>query len=297
MGLASAAAVRASVRPRRAAPRVAVARVIGKIAVRSLHAEQVLYPKPGLVSPNDNGAHKDMDAATMMRGLVALRHHFVALAQAGERSAPLSELRRVGIAAEARMLQATGGVNTHRGAIFSLGLLAAAAARTRALRLPMNAMNLRSTLAFWRTDLAVVSMPTRQAPSHGSWVADNYGAPGARGEARGGFPAIFERALPALQHAIANGADERAARLHAFFVLLASVDDTNVLYRGGKGVLERVQRSAGEFLNVGSVFAAGWNRRAETLHRYCCAAGVSPGGCADLLAATVFAHEVSLRLR
>jgi triphosphoribosyl-dephospho-CoA synthase len=294
MGVTASAA---AIRPRRAVPRVSAARTIGRIAIRSLHAELVLYPKPGLVSPNDSGAHKDMDAATMMRGLVALRHYFVALAQAGERSAPLSELRRLGVAAETRMLEATGGINTHRGSIFSLGLLAAAAARARALRLPVNALNLRETLAYWRNDLAVVGMATQHPPSHGRWVAHNYGASGARGEARNGFPAVFERALPALQHAIASGADERAARLHAFFVLLSSVDDTNVLFRGGRTVLEKVQRSASDFLTMGSVFAAGWNRRAESLHRYCCAVGVSPGGCADLLAATVFAHEVSTRLR
>lgn len=294
MGVAAPAAV---ARPRRATTRASASRLIGRIAVRSLHAELVLYPKPGLVSPNDSGAHKDMDSATMMRGLVSLRHYFVSLAGAGERSAPLSELRRLGVAAETSMLDATGGVNTHRGAIFSLGLFAAAAARTHALRMPVNAVNLRSTLAFWRTDLAVVGATPRRVPSHGSWVADNYGATGARGEARAGFPSVFERALPALRHAVVNGADERAARLHAFFVLLASVDDTNVLYRGGEGALERVQHSAAQFLAMGSVFAAGWNRRAEALHRYCCEVGVSPGGCADLLAATVFAHEVSTRLR
>ena len=86
----------------------------------------ILYPKPGLVSLVDNGSHTDMNAATFMRSLFALRHYFAAICRAGAQAAPFSDLRRLGMAAERRMLAATGGVNTHRGAIFSIGLLCAA---------------------------------------------------------------------------------------------------------------------------------------------------------------------------
>src|SRR5436190_15089025 len=106
---------------------VAAAQAIGRVALRSLHAELVLYPKPGLVSLRDNGAHRDMTAATFMRSLFALRHYFGTIALAGMNAAKMSELRRLGIIAEARMLHATGGINTHRGAIFAVGLLSAAA--------------------------------------------------------------------------------------------------------------------------------------------------------------------------
>jgi triphosphoribosyl-dephospho-CoA synthase len=273
------------------------AHVVARLAIRSLHSELVLYPKPGLVSLHDNGAHEDMDAATLLRGLASLRHYFVAVALAGAREAPMAELRRLGIAAETRMLVATRGINTHRGAIFSLGLLAAAIGRARARRLTVSAVNLRAALSLWHSELTLVDAGVRSRPSHGAWVAQQFGASGARGEAQAGYPSVFDQALPALRHALSSGADERSARIHAFFVLLASVTDTNVLYRGGAGALQRVHAGAAEFLAAGSVFEAGWNRRAETLHRYCCASGVSPGGCADLLAATIFVHEVQTRLR
>src|SRR5689334_1169702 len=95
-----------------------VAHSIGRCALRSLYAELVLYPKPGLVSLRDNGAHADMNAATFMRSIFALRRYFGEIALAGMRAAPMSELRQLGLHAESRMLRATCGVNTHRGAIF-----------------------------------------------------------------------------------------------------------------------------------------------------------------------------------
>jgi triphosphoribosyl-dephospho-CoA synthase len=274
-----------------------LARLVAKLAVRSLHAELMLYPKPGLVSGHDNGAHTDMDGATLMRGLASLRHYFAAVAVAGARRASMHELRRFGIAAESRMLAATRGINTHRGAIFALGLMAASIGRLHALGWRMSACNVRAALTTWRTELSLVEVTGAHSTSHGTWVAQHYGASGARGEARAGYPAVFDRALPALQHALANGADAGSARVHALFVLLASVADSNVLYRGGRGPSDRLQSDAAEFLAAGSVFTDGWIARAEALHRYCCEAGVSPGGCADLLAATIFLHEAQTHLQ
>src|SRR6478736_3489767 len=100
---------------------------IGRAAIRALHTELLLYPKPGLVSAIDNGAHDDMDAGTFLRSIFALRHYFKAIASAGAAGSPFPILQHLGIEAEQRMLRATGGVNTHRGGIFCMGLLAAAA--------------------------------------------------------------------------------------------------------------------------------------------------------------------------
>ncbi|MGQ3055336.1 MAG: triphosphoribosyl-dephospho-CoA synthase, partial [Roseateles sp.] len=100
---------------------------IGRAATLALHDELALTPKPGLVTLTDRGSHADMDAHTFMRSLFALRSYFVRIAELGACGASFAELERCGIAAEARMLAATGGVNTHRGAIFMLGLLCASA--------------------------------------------------------------------------------------------------------------------------------------------------------------------------
>ncbi|PSD25508.1 triphosphoribosyl-dephospho-CoA synthase MdcB, partial [Stenotrophomonas maltophilia] len=121
------AVVQSAVRP---AAAVDSAR-LGRLAVASLHAELALAPKPGLVTPFDSGSHHDMDAGTFLRSLFALRHYFTAVACLGAAGADFDALRRCGIAAEIAMLRATAGVNTHRGAVFSLGLLVAAAAACR----------------------------------------------------------------------------------------------------------------------------------------------------------------------
>jgi triphosphoribosyl-dephospho-CoA synthase len=102
---------------------------IAELAERSLVLEIRTYPKPGLVSHVDTGSHADMDAATFARSAAVLRPYFAELAEAGARDADMGALRKIGLRAEHAMLAATGGVNTHRGAIFGLGLLCAAAGR------------------------------------------------------------------------------------------------------------------------------------------------------------------------
>lgn len=283
-------AIRSSAAPRR--NDLAKAHRLARLAVRSLYAELVLYPKPGLVSLRDNGAHSDMNAATLMRSLFSLRCYFVAIALAGMRSASMAELRVLGLAAESRMLRATGQINTHRGAIFSLGLLVASAGLASSEGHPPNDTTLRNMIALnWRRELLRVPAPAASGPTHGQLVAARYGASGARGEAIDGFPAVFDVALPALRFAASRGAGARYAQLHAFFALLARIDDTNVLYRGGTAAAKRLKSAAADFLAAGSVFAADWEHRAEALHRWSSSVRLSPGGCADLLAGAVFVDQ------
>ncbi len=272
--------------------RAYLAHSIARCAVASLHAELVLHPKPGLVSSRDNGAHDDMDAATFMRSLFALRHYFAAIAHAGARCAPFGELRALGIAAEARMLAATSGVNTHRGAIFALGLLSAAIGQVRASGRPASDARLRDAIGLWRSGLVAAAASSQGEPSHGRLVAMRYRTGGAREEAVRGFPAVFEIALPALRQALRRGADPRRAQIQALFALLAHVSDSNVLYRGGPAALAYVQETAGAFLAQGGVFDSRWRQRAHEMHRRCCALRLSPGGSADLLSASLLVHYV-----
>ena len=271
---------------------LATAHRVARLAVRSLYVELVLYPKPGLVSLRDNGAHSDMNAETLMRSLFSLRCYFVAIALAGMRSASMGELRVLGLAAELRMLRATAQVNTHRGAIFTLGLLVAAAGLASSYGHPPNDTTLRNMIALnWRRELLKVPAPAASGPTHGQLVAARYGASGALGEAIDGFPAVFDVALPALRFAVSRGAGARYAQVHALFALLARIDDTNVLYRGGPAAARRLKSGAADFLAAGSVFAADWEQRAEALHRWSSSVRLSPGGCADLLAGAVFVDQ------
>lgn len=269
------------------------ARRIALLAVRSLYRELALYPKPGLVSFRDNGAHGDMNAATFVRSLFSLRSYFAAIAAAGMREAGFAQLQQLGLAAESRMLRATRGINTHRGAIFTHGILAAAAGCAVARNLAPTDQNLRAIVAAnWSRDLRAIPIAGAATASHGQLMAARHGVTGARGEALLAFPSVFESALPALRGALARGADAQHALLHAFFVLLAGTPDTNVLFRGGAAGLRFVQAQAADFLERGSVFEAGWQGRAESLHRQCSMRNLSPGGCADLLAAAWFVHQL-----
>ena len=266
---------------------------IARVAVRSLYRELALYPKPGLVSFHDNGAHRDMDAATFVHSLFALRRYFVSIASAGMRDAGFGELQQLGLDAESRMLRATSGINTHRGAIFTLGLLAAASGHAMAHNIAPSDENLRIIVADnWSRDLRAVAVANASTPTHGQLMAMHHGITGARGEALLGFPSVFKIALPALRSALARGAKWDDALLHTFFVLLAETADTNVLYRGGAAGLHFVQTRASAFLLRGSVFQAGWHSHAASLHRDCSARNLSPGGCADLLAAAWFLHQM-----
>lgn len=260
---------------------------IARQAVAALHLEVLTYPKPGLVSHIDNGAHDDMDYVLLRRSANVLESFFSRLALAGANAAPMGQLRVIGIEAEAAMLAATGGVNTHRGAIFGMGLLCAAAGFRQLSR--------RSHLgeivsALWGADIVRGPIPLR---SHGSEMARRHGAGGARREAATGFPSVYDKAIPALEEGMALAPrDAEAARVHAIMRLIASVEDTNILYRGGPEGLAFAQREARGFLDSGSVGSQGWQDLAIRIHEAFVARRLSPGGCADLLAMALFVQGV-----
>jgi triphosphoribosyl-dephospho-CoA synthase len=261
------------------------AETIGRLAGDCLRLEIDTYPKPGLVSYRDCGAHRDMDAALLVRSADLLVPYFIDLAAAGAAGEKMSRLRQIGLAAEAAMLACTGGVNTHRGAIFGLGLLVAAAGLQARYGI---AMPLGQIVANrWGQDILAGPVPLH---SHGAIVARRYSAGGARAEAARGFPAVFHAALPALRKVEASlPNDPEASRVQACMVLIATVDDTNLLYRGGPQGLAFARACAAGFLAGGGVARPGWRRAAGKIHASFVARNLSPGGCADLLAMTLFA--------
>jgi triphosphoribosyl-dephospho-CoA synthase len=269
----------------------ASARGIARAALLSLHTELTLSPKPGLVCPGDNGSHSDMNATMLWRSAFALRHYFKAIALAGYRQVSFGELQKLGIAAELRMLRATGGVNTHRGAVFNLGLLAAAAAHLVGEGRPVTAATLGDTVRT-RWSSAICAMRP-SAPSHGLLMASRHGAGGARAEAALGYPSVLELGLPVLRQALRAGLGQRRALLQTLFELIARLTDTNLLYRGGGRGLHFAQDTARDFLAAGGAADTAWETRAQAIRDAFVARCLSPGGAADLLAATWFAHLVT----
>lgn len=269
------------------------ARTVARGAVRSLYAELTLYPKPGLVSLIDNGSHRDMDAATFLRSMFALRHYFRQITVAGSRAAQFGELASLGIAAERRMMAATGGINTHRGAIFALGMLCAAAGQAQARGLRTDPDQLRSILhECWGTSLA--HHASRGAPlSHGRRAAQRYAVGGARDEAALGFPSVFQVALPAMRGTLKAGRGLIAARIDALFSVMAALDDTNVLHRGGAAGAVAVRAAAQRFLALGGTAHPAWKAEALECHRVFTACRLSPGGAADMLAAACLVQHLA----
>lgn len=259
---------------------------IGDLAVAALLAELHTFPKPGLVSLVDAGSHTDMDAGTFRVSAEALQPFFRVLSEAGTADAEMDNLRAAGRAAEQAMLVATGGVNTHRGAIFGLGLLCAAAGALggRDNRIiPFGALG-----AFvrrrWGRDILCGPL-SRQ--SHGALALRRYGAGGARAEAAAGFPSVYQIGLPAWREGLRlTQGDENAACVQACFALMAEVTDTNLLHRSGNDGLHFARQSARRFLERGGVGMPGWKDSAVEIHRDFVALRLSPGGSADLLAAT-----------
>ncbi len=261
-------------------------------AVRALRDEARLSPKPALVDARGSGAHRDLDLARMLRSASALRRPFAEMALAAQQASPDARLRErlahIGRVAEQRMLLATQGSNAHRGAIWALGLLLGARA------LP----GVRASAAEVCAGAAHIARhPDRGHPdpgaSHGARAARVYGAAGARGQACAGFPQVLRRGLPMLRGRRAAGACAEHARLDALLAIMAELDDTCLLHRGGEPALRAAQTGAARVLELGGAatphgYAALLELDAELLAR-----NASPGGSADLLSATLFLDAVT----
>jgi triphosphoribosyl-dephospho-CoA synthase len=257
---------------------------LANLVVRALIEEAELTPKPALVDRRGAGAHADLSLQLMRCSARALRSSFELMALASFRQIPSQSLREnlgaIGRRAEQSMLLATGGANTHRGAIWALGLLVSAAAM---------GSNSPDGVAYRARQLAC--LPDGSAPkqqSNGSRVMQRYKVTGARGEAQAGFPHVITIGLPILHRSRREGSSETQARLDALLAMMASLDDTCLLHRGGCAALNTAQTGAATVLAAGGTATVQGRELLQRLDRALLALNASPGGSADLLAATLF---------
>lgn len=265
---------------------------LADLAVQALIDEADLSPKPGLVDRRGNGAHNDLHLGLMHASAHALWPAFKAMAQAaqlfGEVGQPLREaLGQLGREGETEMLRVTAGVNTHRGAIWALGLLSAAA-MLRPDAAPGQVAMTAATLARL-SDPAAPHNPD----SHGARVCRTYGVLGAREQAQHGFPAVLGHGLPQLLASRRAGAGEQNARLDALLAIMSDLTDTCVLHRAGLQGLGRMQQGARAVLDAGGAASLDGRRQLRELDRDMLALNASPGGAADLLAATLFLDRLT----
>lgn len=224
--------------------------LLAELAERALRMELDTPMKPGLVGPDSVGAHKDMDYGVMRKGIAAIRPFFPRMAMA----ATPEELRQLGIDAEAAMLAATGGVNTHRGAIFALGL------------------------ALYRHPIA----ETAALLDNGSSKRREAGVRGAMQMAKDGYKELFEDWLPyyAGVKADAYGLQKTLLRI------MATLDDTCVIHRAGYARAQEIKAEASALAEHFDM-----DKLKNMCDRYA-ADGISPGGAADMLALTIFMDSI-----
>ena len=268
---------------------------IDDAAIEALRVELSLHPKPGLVTPTSRGSHADMDHHTLAAGIAALRGYFGDCIMLGRRNATLRALQKRGLAAEADMFRATGGINTHKGAIFSLGLLSAACGlqlrhEGRTHVGPISSMVSARWGKALRADIGRIRTASF-ASTHGERVLLRDGIPGAREHAAAGFPILQTVTLPALRMGLRCGT-QRLALLHALVATIAVLPDTNIIHRGGVQSLRWAHSTADGFMCSGGVFANGWEARLQSMCDGFVARGLSPGGSADLLACAWFMHRL-----
>jgi triphosphoribosyl-dephospho-CoA synthase len=261
---------------------------LARLAVAALRDEAELTPKPALVDRRGPGAHGDMDLELMMRSANTLEPAFARMARAAFGRTPSEELQgelaEIGRDGERLMLHATGGVNTHRGAIWSLGLLVASAAMGRA--------SANETCAGAGELARFHRRVNSGVPSHGFQIERQWGFRGARGEAEADFPHVTRCGLPALRRSREEGTSESLARLDALLAIMCELDDTCLLFRGGLAGLHMAQGGAKRALSLGGASTAAGYSALLALGVKLVHLGASPGGSADLLAATLFLDSV-----
>lgn len=262
---------------------------LAALATQSLIAEAELTPKPGLVDRRGPGAHNDLSLDLIRRSASVIEPYFsqmahVSVGQTLDRVLR-EELAAIGRDAERAMFRATAGSNAHKGAIWTVGLLVAAAARSD----DTAAENLAAVAG------VIARLPDRAQPAsitHGDIALIRFGAAGARGEAASNFPHAVKCGLPLLRRQRAAGSSEDVSRLDALFSIMSRLDDTCVLYRGGFEALNAVKSGAQAVLKAGGCGTCCGRKHMGTLDRELIARNISPGGSADLLAATIFLDAV-----
>lgn len=250
--------------------------LIADLAERSLRQELDTTPKPGLVDKQDNGAHKDMDYALMSASISALRPYLTRIAVESAAEVNAAGIMSIGIEAEAAMLKATGGVNTHKGALFCIGLSIAAASFLACSTGTVEADSFRELVS--RTASRI---PSAQS-THGAEAKRNFKVGGALENAREAYPELFTAWLP--YYRSLEGDPYRCHK--TLLYIMTELDDTNVLHRRGAEGLAHTKSEAARLLKDFSMSGL------SSMNRDFIRENISPGGSADMLSLTMFIKSI-----
>ena len=274
-----------------------LAEYIAVQAFLALNREVSTTPKPGLVDRDNRGSHKDMDIRHFFASANALRPYFCRFAEAGYLSRDdqpgeaFARIRSIGIEAEAAMKAATGGVNTHKGAIFSLGILCAAAGRLSPMQWqPERLLAECAAMTEGLVEADFAHVTEENAKTAGQRLYLRYGITGVRGQAEQGFPAVRDVGLPIFQQGLHRGLSVNDAGCVALLHLIAATEDTNLIHRSDRQTQLRLQADMQKLLKDDPFPSMDTIRRLDQQY---IEQNLSAGGCADLLALTYFLHFIT----
>ncbi len=267
--------------------------LIAENAVKALMYEVLVTPKPGLVDRYDNGSHRDMDVFTFTDSACSMYDYFRECATVATQnseappSVTFSKIRYLGMAAQAKSEARTGGVNAHKGAVFSLGIMAAAVSYVISKGGQANSLDVLSVAAEMAGGALSDFEDSNSSQSTGKTLYNKNKIKGIRGEAALGYPTVREHALPILKKACENGHDLNTAGLFALASLIANVEDTNIIKRSSYETLEAVRARFKAALSKENLDI---NEFMTEQNEQFIALNISPGGCADLLAVAFFIY-------
>lgn len=257
-------------------PKSTVPYLVADLAERALRLELDTTPKPGLVDRRDNGAHKDMDYALMSKSISALRPYLTRLAVESAKDIDPAKIKEIGIEAEKAMLKATGGVNTHKGALFCIGLSVAAASCLACSTGAVEAYSFKELVS-----RAASEIPSARG-THGAEAKRSFKAVGALENARAAYPELFADWLPYYLSLEGDPFRCHKTLLH----IMTTLDDTNILHRRGAEGLAHAEAEAARLLEDFSESGL------SSLNKDFIRENISPGGSADMLSLTIFINSI-----
>lgn len=250
--------------------------MVADLAERALRLELDTTPKPGLVDRQDNGAHKDMDYALMSKSISALRPYLTRLAVESAKDIDPAKIKEIGIEAEKAMLKATGGVNTHKGALFCIGLSVAAASCLACSTGAVEVYSFKELVSH-----AASEIPSARG-THGAEAKRSFKAVGALENARAAYPELFTDWLPYYRSLEGDPFRCHKTLLH----IMTTLDDTNILHRRGAEGLAHAEAEAARLLEDFSESGL------SSLNKDFIRENISPGGSADMLSLTIFIESI-----
>lgn len=276
---------------------------ISNIATKSILYEVAATPKPGLVDRTNAGAHKDMDFFTFLSSASVLGSYFYDCTKAGvsfdgnDYKDLLIKIRPIGIKAEGDMFKATKEINTHKGMIFSQGIIAAAVGSiykelNKNYYTPLEIQKRVKEITKGLT-IELEDVHNKENPTYGERLYIRYGIKGIRGEVESGFQTVLDYGYPIFAKMVSEKKYHiNDILIHTLMYLIAYTEDSNILGRHNIDVLYYAQSQAKKALDLGGYLTQEGKDFVKEMDKDFIERNISSGGAADLLAITIMLYLI-----